>query len=172
MNAVAEMERIADDTTLVSPPKLRAQCGEYLAFRLGAEHCAIEILRVQEIRSYEAPTRIAGAPPRVKGVVNLRGVIVPVVDLRTRLGMPATEPGAMTVVIVLGLRDRVIGAIVDAVAEVVEVTDDELKEPPPLGSAVNDGCMTGLARIDDARASKTIVLLNIEALLGDALPVA
>lgn len=171
MNAVAEMERIADDTAQVSIPKLRAHRGEYLAFRLGEEHYAIEILRVQEIRSYEPPTRIAGAPPGVKGVVNLRGVIVPVVDLRARLGMPATEPGPTTVVIVLGLRDRVIGAIVDAVSEVVEVTDDELKAPPPLGSAVNDGHMTGLACIDDAQASKTIVLLDIEALLGDALAV-
>ena len=95
--------------------------GEYLTFRLGAEEYGIDILRVQEIRSYEAPTRIANAPAFLKGVVNLRGVIVPIVDLRLKLGCDSAEYNHFTVVIVLNVRGRVVGAVVDSVSDVLEL---------------------------------------------------
>ena len=89
--------------------------GEYLTFRLGAEEYGIDILRVQEIRSFEPPTRIANAPAFLKGVVNLRGVIVPIVDLRLKLGCDSAEYNHFTVVIVLNVRGRVVGAVVGLV---------------------------------------------------------
>jgi purine-binding chemotaxis protein CheW len=90
--------------------------GEFLTFRLGAEEYGIDILKVQEIRSYEQPTRIANAPAFIKGVVNLRGVIVPIVDLRLKLGCDTAEYNSFTVVIVLNVKGRVVGAVVDSVS--------------------------------------------------------
>jgi purine-binding chemotaxis protein CheW len=97
---------------------------EFLTFRLGGEEYGIDILRVQEIRSYEEPTRIANAPSFIKGVVNLRGVIVPVVDLRIKLGCDKVEYNGFTVVIVLNVRGRVVGAVVDSVSDVLELAGD------------------------------------------------
>ena len=109
-----------------------AQAGEYLTFRLGEEEYGIDILRVQEIRSYEAPTRIANAPPFIKGVVNLRGVIVPIIDLRLKLGCSSAEYNAFTVVIVLNLRGRVVGVIVDSVSDVLQLDRDHIKPAPEM----------------------------------------
>src|SRR5439155_1704393 len=95
--------------------------GEFLTFRLGAEEYGIDILKVQEIRSYEQPTRIANAPPSVKGVVNLRGVIVPIVDLRLKLASETAEYNSFTVLIVLNVRARAARAVVDAVAGCISV---------------------------------------------------
>ena len=95
---------------------------EYLTFRLDQEEYGIDILKVQEIRSYEQPTRIANAPDFIKGVVNLRGVIVPIVDLRLKLGCPSAEYNTFTVVVVLNVRGRVVGAVVDSVSDVLELT--------------------------------------------------
>ena len=95
--------------------------GEFLTFRLGEEEYGIDILRVQEIRSYEQPTRIANAPAFIKGVVNLRGVIVPIVDLRLKLGCDTAEYNSFTVVIVLNVKGRVVGAVVDSVSDVLEL---------------------------------------------------
>ena len=167
--AVAEPVEELAGTDVKQTPALRAQRGEYLAFRVGDEDYAIEILRVQEIRSYETPTRIAEAPACVKGVVNLRGVIVPIVDLRLRMGLASVPPTPTTVVIVLALRDRVVGAIVDAVSEVVELGDDTLKPCPALGAGTAAHHITGLAGLEEGSAMRTIVLLDIEALLGDVL---
>ena len=104
--------------------------GEYLTFRLGAEEYGIDILKVQEIRSYEPPTRIANAPEFIKGVVNLRGVIVPIVDLRLKLGCPTAEYNSFTVVIVLNVRNRVVGAVVDSVSDVLELNRDAIRPAP------------------------------------------
>src|SRR3982750_247340 len=93
--------------------------GEFLTFRLGAEEYGIDILRVQEIRSYEAPTRIANAPAFVKGVVNLRGVIVPIVDMRIKFNLTPVNYDSFTVVIVLNIAGRVVGMVVDAVSDVI-----------------------------------------------------
>src|SRR5689334_15386630 len=109
--------------------------GEFLTFRLGAEEYGIDILRVQEIRSYEPPTRIANSPVFLKGVVNLRGVIVPIVDLRLKLGCESADYNGFTVVIVLNVRGRVVGAVVDSVSDVLELGKGEIKPAPELNSS-------------------------------------
>ena len=109
---------------------------EFLAFKLGAEEYGIDILRVQEIRSYEAPTRIANAPVFIKGVVNLRGVIVPIVDLRLKLGCETADYTDFTVVIVLNVRGRVIGAVVDSVSDVIALDADCIKPAPEMRASV------------------------------------
>ena len=141
-----------------------AHAGEYLTFRLGAEEYGIDILKVQEIRSYEAPTRIANAPPFVKGVVNLRGVIVPIVDLRLKLGCETAEYNAFTVVIVLNVRGRVVGAVVDSVSDVLELGRDHIKAAPELHSSVEAGFITGIGTIAD----RMLILVEIESLMSSA----
>src|SRR5690606_28282242 len=98
--------------------------GEYLTFRLGNEEYGIDILKVQEIRGYEAPTRVANAPPFIKGVSNLRGTIVPIIDMRLRFDCPSAQYNQLTVAIILNLRDRVVGMVVDSVSDVVELTGE------------------------------------------------
>ena len=120
--------------------------GEFLTFRLGAEEYGIDILKVQEIRSYEAPTRIANAPAFIKGVVNLRGVIVPIVDLRLKLGCDSNDYNSFTVVIVLNVRGRVVGAVVDSVSDVLELSRDSIKPAPEMASAVDTSFITEIGR--------------------------
>ncbi len=136
--------------------------GEFLTFRLGAEEYGIDILRVQEIRSYEAPTRIANAPPFIKGVVNLRGVIVPIVDLRLKLGCEAVDYNEFTVVIVLNVAGRVVGAVVDSVSDVLELSNDAVKPAPELASSVDTRFITGIGNVGD----RMLILMDIEAFLS------
>ena len=135
--------------------------GEFLTFRLGAEEYGIDILRVQEIRSYEQPTRIANTPEFLRGVVNLRGVIVPIVDLRLKLGCPA-EFNAFTVVIVLNVKGRVIGAVVDSVSDVCELGGDAIKPAPAMNSMVDMSFITGIANVGE----RMLILMDIEALMS------
>ena len=136
--------------------------GEYLTFRLGAEEYGIDILKVQEIRSYDAPTRIANAPPFIKGVVNLRGVIVPIVDLRIKLGCASAEYDAFTVVIVLNVKGRVVGAVVDSVSDVLELSADTIKPAPELSSAIDGNYITGIG----SAAERMLILIDIESLMA------
>ena len=136
--------------------------GEFLTFRLGAEEYGIDILRVQEIRSYEAPTRIANAPPFIKGVVNLRGVIVPIVDLRLKLGCEAVDYNEFTVVIVLNVAGRVVGAVVDSVSDVLELSNDAVKPAPELASSVDTRFITGIGNVGD----RMLILMDIEAFMS------
>jgi purine-binding chemotaxis protein CheW len=139
----------------------RAKPGrEYLSFRLGAEEYGIDILKVQEIRSYEAPTRIANAPAFLKGVINLRGVIVPIVDLRVKFGCEA-EVNAVTAVIVLAVKGRVIGAVVDSVSDVLELPHDVIKPAPAMGGAIDTSYLTGIASV----AERMLILMDIEKLM-------
>ncbi|NIC42824.1 chemotaxis protein CheW [Aquabacterium sp. A08] len=136
---------------------------EYLTFRLGAEEYGIDILRVQEIRSFEEPTRIANAPPFIKGVVNLRGVIVPVVDLRIKLGCEKVEYNSFTVVIVLNVKGRVVGAVVDSVSDVLELDRDHVKPAPEMGtSTVDTAFITGIASVGE----RMLILMDIQALMS------
>jgi purine-binding chemotaxis protein CheW len=139
-----------------------AQAGEFLTFRLGAEEYGIDILRVQEIRSYEPPTRIANAPAFIKGVVNLRGVIVPIVDLRVKLGCDSVEYNGFTVVIVLNVKGRVVGAVVDSVSDVLELAGDAIKAAPEMHTAVDTGFITGIGSVND----RMLILMDIEALMA------
>jgi purine-binding chemotaxis protein CheW len=143
----------------------RMSSGEFLTFRLGAEEYGIDILKVQEIRSYEPPTRIANAPEFIKGVVNLRGVIVPIVDLRLKLGCPTADYNSFTVVIVLNVRNRVVGAVVDSVSDVLELNRDAIRPAPELSSAaVDTSFITGIGTIND----RMLILMDIEALMSSA----
>ena len=142
--------------------------GEYLTFRLGAEEYGIDILRVQEIRSYEQPTRIANAPAFIKGVVNLRGVIVPIVDLRLKLGclndQGLAEYNQFTVVIVLNVRHRVVGAVVDSVSDVLALGAAAIRPAPQLNSTIDASFITGIGSVQD----RMLILMDIEALMGSS----
>jgi purine-binding chemotaxis protein CheW len=148
-----------------APPALPK---EYLSFRLGGEEYGIDILRVQEIRSYQAPTRIANAPPFIKGVVNLRGVIVPIVDLRLKLGCDTAEYNDFTVVIVLAVHGRVIGAVVDSVSDVLALGADSIKPAPEMNASVDASYILGIGCIKSGDRERMLILTDIEALMGSA----
>lgn len=136
---------------------------EYLSFRLGQEAYGIDILSVQEIRQYEAPTRMAGAPDFIKGVINLRGVIVPIVDLRLKFGLAEQALTDTTVVVVLNLADRVVGAVVDAVSDVIALTPDQIRPAPALNNSVADTrFITGLGALDE----RLLILIDIGGLMS------
>lgn len=138
--------------------------GEYLTFRLGNEEYGIDILKVQEIRSYEAPTRIANAASCFKGVVNLRGVIVPIVDLRLKFGCDSAEYNSFTVVIVLNINGRVVGAVVDSVSDVLELPGEAVRPTPDMDASVDTHYITGIASLQE----RMLILLDIEALMGSS----
>ena len=137
---------------------------EYLTFRLGEEEYGIDILKVQEIRGYEQPTRIANAPSFIKGVVNLRGVIVPIVDMRLKFGLGSAEYNDFTVVIILNLGARVVGMVVDSVSDVMELSPDQIRDTPEIDSVVDSSYITGLGTIND----RMLILIAIEKLMGTA----
>ncbi|HEX7384508.1 MAG TPA: chemotaxis protein CheW [Burkholderiaceae bacterium] len=136
---------------------------EYLSFGLGAEEYGVDILRVQEICRYGAVTRIPDAPDFVKGVVNLRGVIVPVFDLRLKLRLAAAPYDDFTVMIVLKLAGRVTGIVVDRVSDVVALQPAQIFPAPPIGPDGDMAFVTGLAALGD----RMLILVDIERLLGD-----
>jgi purine-binding chemotaxis protein CheW len=169
MQTIAEARRV--EAPIARQPTVRAAAaaaGEYLTFRLGAEAYGIDILKVQEIRSNEAPTRIANAPAFMKGVVNLRGVIVPIVDLRLKLGCATAEINAFTVVIVLNVRGRVVGAVVDSVSDVLELDQDSIRPAPELSSAIDIGFITGIASPKTEDRERMLILMDIEAQMASA----
>jgi purine-binding chemotaxis protein CheW len=137
---------------------------EYLTFRLGDEEYGIDILKVQEIRGYEQPTRIANAPSFIKGVVNLRGVIVPIVDMRLKFGLGSAEYNDFTVVIILNLGARVVGMVVDSVSDVMELSPDQIRDTPEIDSVVDSSYITGLGTLND----RMLILIAIEKLMGTA----
>jgi len=149
-----------------------SQGGEFLTFRLGAEEYGIDILRVQEIRSYEQPTRIANAPSFIKGVVNLRGVIVPIIDLRLKLNCETAEYNTFTVVVVLNVRGRVVGAVVDSVSDVLELRKEEIKPSPELNSTIDASYITGIGTVKTGQgeneSERMLILMDIEGLMSSA----
>ena len=137
---------------------------EFLAFKLGAEEYGIDILRVQEIRSYEEPTRIANAPPFIKGVVNLRGVIVPIVDMRLKFDLPDARYDHFTVVIVLNIGASVVGMVVDAVSDVITLTPEQLRPVPEFSAAIASDHLLAIGAIDQ----RMLILVDIEKLMTGA----
>lgn len=135
---------------------------EYLTFRLDQEEYGIDILKVQEIRGYEQPTRIANAPAFIKGVVNLRGTIVPIVDMRLKFNCLQADYNSFTVVIILNLRSRVVGVVVDSVSDVMELTADGIRSAPDIESAIDNSCILGLGSIGE----RMLILLDIEKLMS------
>jgi purine-binding chemotaxis protein CheW len=135
---------------------------EVLVFILGTEEYGVDILKVQEIRGYDKVTPIPKSPAYLKGVVNLRGVIVPLVDMRVRFALGEPSYDASTVVVILRVAGRVIGLVVDAVSDVVRLGPQDVKAAPTLGSVVDSSFLAGLATRDD----RMILLLDIEKLLS------
>jgi purine-binding chemotaxis protein CheW len=160
------MDMITDAKQVARHEAARAAAvgGEFLTFRLGSEEYGIDILKVQEIRSYEQPTRIANAPPFIKGVVNLRGVIVPIIDLRLKLNCASAEYNSFTVVIVLNVRGRVVGAVVDSVSDVLELGKDTIKPAPEMNSTIGANFITGIGSVND----RMLILMDIEGLMSSA----
>ncbi|MEN9436258.1 MAG: hypothetical protein RIR09_913 [Pseudomonadota bacterium] len=148
------MENIDDATT--------SGAREYLTFRLDQEEYGIDILKVQEIRGYEPPTRVADAPSFIKGVVNLRGTIVPIVDMRIKFNCAQAEYNSFTVVIVLNLRNRIVGIVVDSVSDVMELPADNIKPAPDLDSGIDSAAVLGLGALGD----RMLILLDIERLMS------
>jgi purine-binding chemotaxis protein CheW len=157
MTALSVIEHQALETAL---PR------EVLTSRLGGEEYGIDILAVQEIRRYEVATRIANAPAHVLGVMNLRGVIVPIIDLRRLLGLPA-ENDTNTVTVVVNLAHRTVGLVVDAVSDVVALTAEQIQPRPALGTQVDADFITGLAQLGSGDAQRLLQLLDLQALLRD-----
>ena len=137
---------------------------EFLAFTLGSEEYGIDILKVQELRGYEAVTQIANAPSFIKGVVNLRGIIVPIIDMRIKLNLGTATYDAVTVVIILNIAGRVMGMVVDSVSDVVTLTADQIKAPPSMGTAFNTDYLIGLGTIDQ----RMLILVDIDKLMSGA----
>ncbi|CBV44225.1 chemotaxis protein CheW [Halomonas elongata] len=138
-----------------------AQNREFLVFSLGDEEYAIDILKVQEIRGYENVTRIANAPDFIKGVTNLRGVIVPIVDLRIKFRLERVEYGGQTVVIVLNVGERIVGIVVDGVSDVMTLTPEQIKPAPEFGVTLSSDFLSGLGSLED----RMLVLVDIDKLL-------
>ena len=135
---------------------------EALAFKLGDEEYGVDILKVQEIRGHDPVTRIANAPDFIKGVVNLRGIIVPIVDLRQRFHLDIRDNDQLTVVIVLNIANRIIGMVVDSVSDVIRIGPDDIRPAPRMGTAFDANFLLGLGTIDD----RMLILIDIERLLS------
>jgi purine-binding chemotaxis protein CheW len=133
---------------------------EFLAFTLGSEEYCIDILKVQEIRGYETVTPIPNTPTFMKGVVNLRGIIVPIIDLRIKLELAKVEYDQFTVVIILSIRGRVVGVVVDSVSDVIALEAEEIKEAPQMGAAIKTDYIVGLVTMDD----RMLIIIDIEKL--------
>jgi purine-binding chemotaxis protein CheW len=135
---------------------------EFLAFTLGSEEYGIDILKVQEIRGYEAVTRIANAPEYIKGVINLRGIIIPVVDMRIKFNLGTPVYDQFTVVIILNIGGRIMGMVVDSVSDVTTLMPDQVKPAPEMGTAFNSDYMIGLGTIDE----RMLILVDIDKLMS------
>ncbi len=136
--------------------------GEFLTFTLGAEEYGMDILKVQEIRGYDAVTAIANTPPFIKGVINLRGIIVPIVDLRIKFNLGNVTYNELTVVIILNLGTRVVGVVVDSVSDVLTLTPDQIKAAPSLSTTLDTRYIMGLGTIDQ----RMLILVDIEKLMS------
>src|SRR5476651_927781 len=137
---------------------------ELLTFTLGREEYGIDILKVQEIRGYDAVTTIANAPEFIKGVINLRGIIVPIVDMRIKFKLGTPVYDQFTVVIILNIGGRIVGMVVDSVSDVTTLTPEQVKPAPEMGTAFNSDYIIGLGTIDE----RMLILVDIDRLMSSA----
>lgn len=152
---------LTDDPVIDGAKARDAVTREILVFKLGDEEYGIDILRVQEIRDYEAVTRIANTPDYMKGVVNLRGTIVPIVDMRIKFNLSRIDYNQFTVVIILSLAGRVVGIVVDGVSDVTTLQSAQIRSAPDFSASLDVQYITGLGTIDD----RMLILLDIEKLI-------
>lgn len=149
------------DTAMVSAV---TSIHEFLAFKLGDEEYGMDILRVQEIRSYEPPTRMANAPAFIKGVINLRGVIVPIIDMRIKFNLANVSYDTFTVVIVLNIGRQVVGMVVDGVSDVISLTPEQLRPVPEFSSVIGSEHLLAIGSVQE----RMLMLLDIEKLITSA----
>lgn len=135
---------------------------EFLTFVLGDENYALDIMTVKEIRGYEDVTKIANAPDYIKGVLNLRGDIVPIIDLRIKFKVGSATYDEFTIVIMLMIGDRVVGIVVDEVSDVIKVDEEDIRPPPEFGVAFDSAYLHGLTTIKE----QMIILVNIQKLIS------
>jgi purine-binding chemotaxis protein CheW len=155
---------VAEDVSLESVETIR----EFLVFKLGKEEYGVNILRVQEIRSYEPPTRMANTAAFVKGVINLRGVIVPIIDMRIKFDLAEVNYDDFTVVIVLNIGNRVVGMVVDGVSDVLTLEPSQLRPVPTLESALASDNLLAIGSVGD----RMLILVDIEKLMNSTLNLA
>jgi purine-binding chemotaxis protein CheW len=148
------MTRTADDTE-------SGYAQEFLTFTLGPEEYAIDILKVQEIRGYEKPTTIANAPEFLKGVINLRGTIVPIVDMRIKFNVGKAEYTQFTVVIILNVASRIVGMVVDSVSDVTSMNDSQIRPAPDFAATVDTKYINGLGTLGE----RMLIVVDIEKLM-------
>lgn len=137
---------------------------QFLTFQLGEELYGVDILRVQEIKGYTAVTKIPNTPPHIKGVLNLRGTIVPIVELRTKFGMETIDYTMFTVIIVVVVREKIMGLVVDAVSDVLNIDKKDIQPPPQFGASVDVSFLNGIGKSGD----KLVALLDMDRLLNDS----
>jgi len=143
-------------------PSQAREMFECLAFTLGREEYGIDIQCVQELRGYDSVTRIAGAPHFIKGVINLRGVIVPVIDMRIRFEVGVPNYDGFTVVVILNVDNRTVGMVVDSVSDVITLSKDQMRSPPDVAGAIGTSFVRGLGTIKD----RLLILLDIQKLMA------
>jgi len=136
---------------------------QFLTFQLGDELYGVDILRVQEIKGYTTVTKIPNTPPHIKGVLNLRGTIVPIVELRTKFGMPTIEYTMFTVIIVVVVHEKIMGLVVDAVSDVLNIDKKDIQSAPQFGAAVDVSFLNGIGKSGE----KLVALLDMDRLLSD-----
>ena len=137
---------------------------EYLTFTLGAEEYGLDILKVQEIRGYDAVTKIANSPDFIKGVINMRGVIVPIIDLRLKFNLGQVEYNQFTVVIILNIAGRVVGVVVDGVSDVIALGRDQIRPAPEFGALLDTAYIDGLTTLDE----RMVIMVDIEKLMSSS----
>jgi purine-binding chemotaxis protein CheW len=152
-------------TAAAAPAAMTGAPREYLSFKLGNEEYGIDILRVQEIRGYEPPTRIANTQHFIKGVVNLRGVIVPIVDMRLRFQLPDVQYNSFTVVIILNIGHRTVGMVVDSVSDVLELAPGQIKPAPGFNGEIDASYITGLGTVKHGDVERMLILMDIEQMM-------
>ncbi|KXX64745.1 MULTISPECIES: chemotaxis protein CheW [Marichromatium] len=152
------MNEDSQDSTTVNSEDSR----EYLTFTLGDEEYGIDILNVQEIRGYDTVTKIANSPHFIKGVINMRGVIVPIIDMRLKFDLGEVEYNQFTVVIILNITGRVVGMVVDGVSDVIALHQDQIRPAPEFGAVLDTAYIDGLATLEE----RMVIMVNIERLMN------
>jgi purine-binding chemotaxis protein CheW len=160
---------MATGTLEISTKEINQQIGlttdgsQFLTFQLGDELYGVDILRVQEIKGYTTVTKIPNTPPHIKGVLNLRGTIVPIIELRTKFGMPTIDYTMFTVIVVVVVQEKIMGLVVDAVSDVLNIDKKDIQPPPEFGAKVDVSFINGIGKSGD----KLVALLDMDLLLSD-----
>jgi purine-binding chemotaxis protein CheW len=141
-----------------------AKALEFLAFTLGQEEYGVDIQKVQELRGYDTVTRIANAPEHIKGVVNLRGIIVPIVDMRIKFNLGTPSYDQFTVVIILNIASRVMGMVVDSVSDVITLNPEQVRPAPEMGALLDTEYLIGLGTLDE----RMLILVDIDKLMSSS----